>query len=341
MSLASACAIRPEGFLAAQVRRTSRNLLLWNGSILLLVLVCTAALHNYFRGFFHGPYAYDDHAVLAAAQDPSRTLQLIDYVDLGQRMLQPTGWKEVTTINNRPRMAYPYYSTPVGDKLLLVKGEGSPGMRRLVGTFYKLPADAERDVVGGLVAQHPQLRGRFLPVMIDAAAAFNVFGYVFFALCGPLALVCLLNVYNALRRIAHPQRHPLFKQLRPMGELMAVAAAVDQEVARDSVSHCGPALVTPSLLLWPRKFTVTIIRLQDVVWMYHHNLASHGVHSAIFHLRSRKTVGVVLRKNAVPELLAAVAARVPWAIVGFSVELAKAWRKNSETVISMADARRQ
>ena len=79
-----------------------------------------------------------------------------------------------------------------------------------------------------------------------------------------------------------------------------MAAAVDREIAHGAADSIGPVFVTPSLLLWPRKFTVTILRLQDVVWMYHHNLASHGVHSAIFHLRTKKITGVVLRKQLVP-----------------------------------------
>ncbi len=75
--------------------------------------------------------------------------------------------------------------------------------------------------------------------------------------------------------------------------------------------------------------------------MYHHNLASHGVHSAIFHLRTKKITGVVLRKQLVPKLLAAVAARVPWSLVGYNIELGKTWRKNPEAVIAAADTRRQ
>ena len=107
------------------------------------------------------------------------------------------------------------------------------------------------------------------------------------------------------------------------------------------MSQIGGALVTPSLLLWPRKFTVNILRLHDVVWMYHHNLASHGIHSAVFHLRTGKMSAVMLKKDRVPELLKAVAARVPWAMVGYNVELGKVWQKNRDAVIAMADARRQ
>jgi hypothetical protein len=341
MASESVDVFEPDGYLAGQVRRTSRNLLVWNGAVLLLLLGVMAALHNYFRGFFQGPIPYDDQKVLAAAADPNTPLQLIDRVDLGQRQLRATGWKEVMTIDNRPHSSYPYFYTTVGNKLLLVKGEGSPGARQLLGNLYKIPADVERDVIGGLEAKHPQLRGQFLPVMVDSAAAFRTFGYVFFALFGPIALVCIWNILSGLRRIGRPERHPLMKQLRPFGDLTAVAAAVDREIARGTADSIGPVFVTPSLLLWPRKFTVAIMRLQDVVWMYHHNLASHGVHSAIFHLRTKKITGVVLRKQLVSELLAAVTARVPWSIVGYNVELGKTWRKDPDAVIAMADARRQ
>ena len=257
----------------------------------MLLLGVMAALHNYFRGFFQGPIPYDDQKVLAAAADPNTPLQLIDRVDLGQRQLRATGWKEVMTIDNRPHSSYPYFITTVGNKLLLVKGEGSDGPRQLLGNLYKIPPDVERDVIGGLEAKHPQLRGRFLPVMVDSAAAFRTFGYVFCALFGPIALLCVWNILSGLRRMARPERHPLMKQLRPFGDLTAVAAAAEREIASGTADSVGLAFVTPSLLLWPRKFTVTIVRLQDVVWMYHHNLASHGVHSAIFHFARQENHG--------------------------------------------------
>ncbi len=214
MSSDPAIVIDPDGYLARQVRRTSRNLILWNAAVFFLLLGVMAALHNYFRGFFQGPIPYDNQKVLAAAADPNAPLELIDRVDLGERQLRATGWKEVMTIDNRPRSSYPYFYTSVGNRLLLVKGEGSVGPRHLVGNLYKIPPDVERDVIGGLEAQHPQWRGQFLPVMVDAAAAFRTFGYVFFGLFGPIALLCIWNIFNGLRRIARPERHPLMKQLR-------------------------------------------------------------------------------------------------------------------------------
>ena len=61
-SLAEETVIAPDGFLGAQVRRTSRNLLIANGAVLLLILVAMALLHDYFRGFFGGPFSYDDRS---------------------------------------------------------------------------------------------------------------------------------------------------------------------------------------------------------------------------------------------------------------------------------------
>ena len=132
-------------------------------------------------------------------------MQLIDYADLGKRLLQPTGWKEITTINNQPHTSYPYYYTPVGNKFLLVKTENRAPGPQLIGNLYRIPADVQRDVIGGLEAKNPLFRGRFLPVMLDAAAAFKVFGYVFLGLFGPTAYFCVWNIAAAaLRRSPGP-----------------------------------------------------------------------------------------------------------------------------------------
>jgi hypothetical protein len=48
-----------------------------------------------------------------------------------------------------------------------------------------------------------------------------------------------------------------------------------------------------------------------------------------------------MKEKAVNEMLGDLAARVPWALFGFSKDLEKAWTKNPASVVATVDARYQ
>jgi hypothetical protein len=185
------------------------------------------------------------------------------------------------------------------------------------------------------------MRGKFLPVLFNAEVAFNVSGYVGLGLLVPLGLLAIFNVVRGLMRVTSLDagRHPLVRKLRPFGDPMAAAAEIDGEVSGGSVLALGPATVTGSWILWPTRFRMIAVRIEDVVWAYHQ--VTSGRHTAMLFTRDGKIRPIWLKKDAVDELLRTVTGRVPWAFAGFDVKRLKTWSKRPHEIITMADERQK
>jgi len=322
----------PDGFIFAQVRRTNRNLLLWNVPALVALLAVAWVTRVYYYNFFCGPFPADDSTLLAAAREPGNG-GLLAYVELRDRNLVPSGFTEVSTRDDKPYSSIPLFMTAVGDRMMLVQTRTQDDGRRLVGPLYRVPADVEHKVIGSIVEKHPEMRDRFLPVMLNASAAFTVIGYIGLAVGVPLALLCLFNVGKALLRTVEPRRHPMAKDAD-------TAAEIDREVAAGPVDRFGPVTVTRSWLLQAKTFGLRAVWLEDAVWVWHRSAG--GRHVAVIRVRDGKTVYVgLLKRQLVPKVLRAVTDRVPWVLAGFDKRLDEQWRKRPADVIALADKRRQ
>ncbi len=189
-----------------------------------------------------------------------------------------------------------------------------------------------------MIAKRPALKGLILPVMLNAAAAFDVFGYVFLALITPILLLCGYNIFRALLGKGRPPLHPVMRVLRRYGEPEEIVDGIDAEVADEATLRIGKALITRSWLLRPTLFRVLACPMDDIVWAYHVRVA--GDHVASLALRDGWMMGIPLRRE-VPQLLAAIYECAPWIEKGFSQELAKKWRKRRSEFIADVEARRK
>ncbi len=115
-------------FIGSQVRRVSRNLLIWNGVVIALMALSVWALSSYLIWFVRGPRPADDAFILEAAQGPPGSI--IAYVEMRDRQLLPTGYVEQATRNGVVYSTSPYHFVAIGDKLLLVKATTETKVRQ-------------------------------------------------------------------------------------------------------------------------------------------------------------------------------------------------------------------
>jgi len=170
-------------------------------SLVILGLLVALGIYTsrYYTNFFCGPFSIDDAGLEALAREPG-TGELLSYAALNDRELIATGVTEITTVNGRETASDPYFMTAVGQSMMIVQAKTVADGRRLVGPIYRVRESVEKEVIARVVARHPELRDRFLPVMMNANAAFRVIGYIGLAFCIPTALVCLFKVARALVR---------------------------------------------------------------------------------------------------------------------------------------------
>jgi hypothetical protein len=321
-------------FIARQVSRVSRNLLLWNGAVLGLVVVSVFLLRTYLRGFLDGPQPADDAYVLSVAQQPFSGL--IAYIDLGDRRLISTDYVEESSKNGKVYSTMSYYFVTVADKLLLVKAPPNLQFQKLVGPLQTISVKSDQQALDAIVHLNPHLRDRILPLMLNAASAYTVFGYVFFALIIPIATLCGYNICRAVLG-SKTNLHPVMRSLKRKGDPEMVAPDIDAEMANDHIEKVGKVYLTRNWLLRPTIFGLIACRLDDIVWAFHMVISGDNVTSIAF--RDGRLIGVPEHRNT-SALLARISQRVPWAEKGWNKEKAKRWRTEQAAFLADVEARR-
>ncbi|HEX3314580.1 MAG TPA: hypothetical protein VHR72_06780, partial [Gemmataceae bacterium] len=182
-------------------------------------------------------------------------------------------------------------------------------------------------------------KDRLLPIMLNAAAAFTVAGYVGFGLFVPVLLLCVWNIARGMAGLTGIVRHPIGRSLARLGDSHEIASQIDEELADTDGKPIGRALIVGPWLLRPTAFGLIAARIADIVWAYPVKVT--GDHVAALCFRDSKIVGVSLKGDQVQTLLREVFARVPWALRGFDPERAKLWRKRPDDVIAQVDAARK
>ena len=124
------------------------------------------------------------------------------------------------------------------------------------------------------------------------------------------------------------------RQLAKFGDPADIAHRIDQEVSAGPAAKYGKSLLTSLWLLRPTTFGMLVVKLGDIVWMYHLQQAESF---AVLCLRSGKSMAVPLRGEQVERLLGEISERIPWALYGYDVERVKLWRSRPEEVIAQSD----
>ena len=325
----------PEGFTEQQIRRVSRRLLLWNGIIIGVVAIVSWLLWSYLGWFFHGPQWVDDAFILDAAKGPRRSL--IAYVELLDRRLVPTGYVEESSQNGKVYSTMAYYFIAVDGQPMLVKAPPNAQGQKLVGPLESISVKSDRDALAAIVAKKPQLRDRILPVMLNASAAFNVFGYVFFGIVTPILGLCCYNMARAVIHQGRTRMHPVWRMLARQGDPLELTRHMDDEMVEQSVLKVGKAFITRNWLLRPTLFGLIACRMDEIAWAFHAVIS--GDNGATLAFRDGRVIGVPMHSNT-PELLARVYERAPWVEKGWDRDKAIKWRTQRASFLAEVDSRR-
>ena len=325
----------PDGFVERQIRRVSRNLVILNGSVLGLLVIIVLLLRSYVVGFLHGPQLVDDDYLLNAAE--GRGSRLIAYVEIRDHPLIPTGVVEESSQDGKVYSTMSYYLIAVGDNQMLVKATQDAQGHRLIGPLQSISVRSDRLALDAIVTKNPALRNRILPVMVDAAAAFNVFGYVLIGLFTPIVALCAYNIARATIHKGMTSLHPVVRSLARQGDPLELAQAIDAEIAADMVVRMRRAFITRNWVLRPTPFRLVACRLDDIVWAFHAVINWDNVVGLAF--RDGRMMGIPMHRNT-PELLAHVFQRVPWAEKGWTREIAKKWRTQRVAFLAEVDSRK-
>jgi len=321
-------------FVEGQIRRVSRNMLIGNGLVLGILATIIFLLRIYVICFLQGPQQFNDADILDVAKGQGSGL--IAYVEIHDHPLIPTGYVEESSKDGQVYSTMNYYFVAVGDKKMLVKAAKDARGDRLLGPLQFFSAKTDQQAQDAIVAKNPALRGQVLPVMLNAAAAFNVFGYVLIGVFTPIFAWCMYNIARAILQ-GKTNLHPVMRSLARQGDPHELAQAIDAEMAADTVLKVGKAFITQNWLLRPTAFKLIVCRLDDIVWAYHSVVNHDNVAGLAF--RDGRVFGIPAYRGTV-ELLAQIYQRVPWIEKGWDQEKAKKWRTERSEFLAQVESRR-
>jgi hypothetical protein len=324
-----------DGFVEQQIRRVSKNLFLWNGIVVGLIAILVLLLWSYLGWFVHGPRLVDDAFLLDATNRPANGL--IAYIQLLDHQLVPTGYVEESSQNGKVYSTIAYYFVTVGDQLMLVKGPTDAQGQKLVGPLQSISVKSDQQALTSIVARNPNLRDRILPVMLNAAAAFDVSGYVLFGILTPILILCGYNIARAVIRKGRSRLHPIMRSLARQGDPLELARDIDAEMAESSVLRVGKAFLTRNWLLRPTLFRLIACRLDEIVWAYQAVISWDNVAGLAF--RDGRIISIPLHRGT-PELLERIYQRAPWVEKGWDKERAKKWRTQRAAFVTEVESRR-
>ncbi len=192
-------------------------------------------------------------------------------------------------------------------------------------------ADAKLTVSNSL----PFTRGKLLPFAMNVRKPLNRQGYMFAA---PLVAICVAGVWLVLagiRRTLDPQGHRYARALERHGNPDEVATAIEAE-------STGAARIADVCVgkhwLWRYRYTeLRVMRLDDLVWAYRYDSLDKSGKTLQCCYRLFDSDGEMLQGTAgvvdVDSLLEKVHRRVPWAVIGSSLEVESLWLANRTAFI--------
>ena len=274
-----------------------------------------------------------------AYRDPS-----VSVVSVNGKVLGNFGVKEaVQSYLVRSEVVKPYWAMQVGSRVLMIKSVTRPA-RMATGLLRAIPSDLASDVFPNDMPAEE--RAKFYPLMLDTDDLGTAEIYLFYTLL-------VLAVFGTIawigwRRLSGKSVHPAVKRASGWGEPHEISSRIEQEYQHATRLRMKGWRLTDNYLIYNSAFSFDVFRMDDLVWAYP-SVVKHrygGVipigktHSAAMHFLDgdAKAAG---GEKVVAQMLSAVQARVPWALMGYSDKLSSVWKGERQTFIDEVQKRKR
>jgi hypothetical protein len=284
----------------------------------------------YWKVFFHGPpqAAVTDLDAAERAVDNSQQIATPYVTITGDKVLN-TGVQEVTTYEGVIKnVSAGYYALQLGDRVLIVKSKKPPATT-VAGELSAMPYDVKTSLFPE--GTDPNDEAAFYPLLLDTN--YRESGYVgaFWALLAE-ALFGFL-AWRCWRRLTGAVDHPAVKRARGWGDLALTSAEVEREMETAVKAKVSSWTLTQNYAVKQEMLSFDLQRLDNLVWAYkkvvkrrmYGFIPMGTIHAAELIFTDGK-VEITGKQKKVDELLALTSQRVPWAINGYTSDLAKFYK---------------
>lgn len=331
-------------FIHGIIRRSNFYQFLLALVIIIAVIGAAVLARNFYYNLFSGPFDISKQSMLKL-KSPDGLSQY--YVTIKGDDVIDTGYQQVSRNYGIETGHESYVALMLDDQFLLVQvsGEASDSIQ-YSGAIQSIPSDVQREVLDQIIAEVPEVKGRFLPVMLGAGD-FRLPGFL---AVGATVLVALGGLYllaRVIQRMTDPSTHPIMRGLARFGDAEQTADQIEGEMNQDHPTVGKKTHLTRNWLIHRTGSTLQATRLSDITWMYKHvtqhrtNFIPTGkTFKALIWDRSGVCIEIQGKEKEVLAAMEAVAQRTPWSIIGYKPELEQAWKKDRSRFIAAVDQRR-
>jgi len=278
--------------------------------------------------------------------------ELRRYFLLDEGRLIPVGIRDVIVRSRRGRetgRSYVNYFAMPGKRIVLVRASEENPALPIVGVLQPVPAAVEQR----MRELYPELRSGpgLAPLLFEAEDALGSWGSFYAAAAVTAPVIALLFLLITLGRLLNFRRSRSVAALaRFKVPIDQMAAAIDAELARNEPKTAmRNVLLTATWLVHVQPFKLEFIHLDELVWVHaavtkrymYYFIPAGSTNYLRLGDRSGRLRTIRGNKKAIPEVIVAIAQRVPWVFPGHSDELEQAYRRNRDAVIAAVDQRRQ
>ena len=326
---------------AVSLRRTIAWCLVLVGGLLLVTND-----RRYLNNFVRGPFALE-----AAQLDSIRDVAVAPryFVRVTGSRVIDTGIRQYTVettsgVETNRSESGAYYALAVGDRFLLAKQQHNPADAGAVvegqlapwpdGLAEKLFEDQEARAV----------RHRFYPFYVSNES-FRLPGYVVLGVALVFAVLFVWKALPAWHYARDAADHPLVARMAPWGDPHGVALDVERDCGAPRYKT-GGWRVGEKYFVRSTVFAFDVLRFHDLVWAYK-KVTRHSInfiptgktYEAIFSCYGGAAVLKGSEKQ-VDEMLVYAGQRAPWAVLGYTQEVATLFKKKQAEFVGAVEQRR-
>jgi len=161
-------------------------------------------------------------------------------------------------------------------------------------------------------------------------------------------LIAAIAAYRKRQhRITDPGKHPVMEWLAGYGDPAVVRQQIENEIRQAKPLRFGSALVTESWILVPSRWSMWLMNLNSVAWVYQkvtqhstNGIPTGKTYQACFRSKEGAQFDLKLSKKNAEAFLRLINDRQPWAILGFSDEKQKAYTSDRANFVAVVNQRR-
>jgi len=228
-----------------------------------------------------------------------------------------------------------YYVLLVGNRRLLVKSGKTP-TTTVSGALGSMPYDVKSSLFPP--GTDPTDEAVFYPLLLDTN--YRESGYVgaFWALLAESLFGFF--AWRSWRRLSGQVEHPAVTRARAWGDIALISAEVEREREMAVIVKRGGWTLTQSYAVKNMWLSFDLFRLDNLVWVYKKAVkrrvnfiipAGTTYSAALNFSDGQADVGGSQKK--VEELLALASQRAPWAVKGYTDDLAKFWKSSRSSFV--------